>query len=411
MWRNRLFYFLLLLDRGLSAMSEPLMATYNRLPVTFERGEGVWLWDTDGKRYLDALSGIAVCGLGHAHPAIRDALCEQAGRLVHTSNLYGIAEQQRLGARLTELAGMDRVFFANSGAEANEAAIKLARLHAHRRGIENPAILVAENSFHGRTLATLSATGNRKVQAGFEPLVQGFVRVPYDDIEAIENAAANRSNIVAILIEPIQGEGGILVPSESYLARLRALCDREGWLLMLDEIQTGMGRTGRLFAFEHAGIHPDVITLAKGLGNGVPIGACLARGAAAEVLTPGSHGSTFGGNPLACRAGRAVLETIATDGLIENAETQGAYLVSGLRDALGQTSGLVEIRGRGLMIGLELNRPCTALVAQALDAGLLINVTAERVIRLLPPLILERSQADELIHKLSELVQGFLSDA
>ncbi|MBK1719572.1 acetylornithine transaminase [Thiocystis violacea] len=392
-------------------MSEPLMATYNRLPVTFERGEGVWLWDTDGKRYLDALSGIAVCGLGHAHPAIRDALCEQAGRLVHTSNLYGIAEQQRLGARLTELAGMDRVFFANSGAEANEAAIKLARLHAHRRGIENPAILVAENSFHGRTLATLSATGNRKVQAGFEPLVQGFVRVPYDDIEAIENAAANRSNIVAILIEPIQGEGGILVPSESYLARLRALCDREGWLLMLDEIQTGMGRTGRLFAFEHAGIHPDVITLAKGLGNGVPIGACLARGAAAEVLTPGSHGSTFGGNPLACRAGRAVLETIATDGLIENAETQGAYLVSGLRDALGQTSGLVEIRGRGLMIGLELNRPCTALVAQALDAGLLINVTAERVIRLLPPLILERSQADELIHKLSELVQGFLSDA
>jgi len=387
------------------------MATYNRLPVTFDRGEGVWLWDTNGTRYLDALSGIAVCGLGHAHPAVRDALCEQAGRLIHTSNIYGVAEQERLGALLTEQAGMDRVFFANSGAEANEAAIKLARLHAHRRGIENPAILVAEHSFHGRTLATLSATGNRKVQAGFEPLVQGFVRVPYDDLDAIETAAANRPNIVAILIEPIQGEGGIRLPSDDYLVRLREICDRSGWLLMLDEIQTGMGRTGRLFAFQHAGIQPDVVTLAKGLGNGMPIGACLARGAAAEVFSPGSHGSTFGGNPLACRVGRAVLETLIDENLTENAAVQGAYLLDSLRAALGETQGLVEIRGRGLMVGIELDRPCGALVGRALDAGLLINVTAERVIRLLPPLIIDRAQIDELVATLTGLIQGFLGDA
>jgi len=387
------------------------MATYNRLPVTFDRGEGVWLWDTNGTRYLDALSGIAVCGLGHAHPVVRDALCEQAGRLIHTSNIYGVAEQERLGALLTEQAGMDRVFFANSGAEANEAAIKLARLHAHRRGIENPAILVAEHSFHGRTLATLSATGNRKVQAGFEPLVQGFVRVPYDDLDAIETAAANRPNIVAILIEPIQGEGGIRLPSDDYLVRLREICDRSGWLLMLDEIQTGMGRTGRLFAFQHAGIQPDVVTLAKGLGNGMPIGACLARGAAAEVFSPGSHGSTFGGNPLACRVGRAVLETLIDENLTENAAAQGAYLLDSLRAALGETQGLVEIRGRGLMVGIELDRPCGELVGRALDAGLLINVTAERVIRLLPPLIIDRAQIDELVATLTGLIQGFLGDA
>lgn len=384
------------------------MATYKRLPVTFERGEGVWLWDTDGKRYLDALSGIAVCGLGHAHPGVRDAICEQAGLLTHTSNIYHIAEQERLGAMLNDLAGMDRVFFANSGAEANEAAIKLARLHAHRQGIENPAILVAENSFHGRTLATLSATGNRKVQAGFEPLVQGFVRVPYDDLEAIETAAANRSNIVAILIEPIQGEGGIRMPAEDYLARLRTICDREGWLLILDEIQTGMGRTGRLFAHQHSGISPDVMTLAKGLGNGVPIGACLARGAAAEMLTPGSHGSTFGGNPLACRAGRAVLETITTEDLTANAAQQGAYLLAAFQDAFADTSGVVDIRGCGLMLGIELDRPCSELVSRALDSGLLINVTAEQVIRLLPPLILAKPEADLLVQRLAECVQGFL---
>jgi acetylornithine aminotransferase len=392
-------------------MTEPLMATYKRLPVAFARGEGVWLWDTEGRRYLDALSGIAVCGLGHAHPAVRDAICEQAGLLIHTSNLYRITEQERLGAMLTEMSGMDRVFFGNSGAEANEAAIKIARLHAHRRGVENPAILVAENSFHGRTLATLSATGNRKVQAGFEPLVQGFVRVPYDDVEAIETAAANRPNIVAILVEPIQGEGGIRIPAPDYGQRLRELCDRHGWLLICDEIQTGMGRTGRWFGHEHGGTLPDVVTLAKGLANGVPIGACLARGAAAEVFGPGSHGSTFGGNPLVCRAGRAVLETIVAEDLIANAAEQGAYLLDGFRSALSEVPGVVEVRGRGLMLGIELDRPCADLVGQALEAGLLINVTAERVIRLLPPLILARSEADRLLDGLTTLVKRWLSDA
>ena len=392
-------------------MTEPLMATYKRLPVAFARGEGVWLWDTEGRRYLDALSGIAVCGLGHAHPAVRDAICEQAGLLIHTSNLYRITEQERLGAMLTEMSGMDRVFFGNSGAEANEAAIKIARLHAHRRGVENPAILVAENSFHGRTLATLSATGNRKVQAGFEPLVQGFVRVPYDDVEAIETAAANRPNIVAILVEPIQGEGGIRIPASDYGQRLRELCDRHGWLLICDEIQTGMGRTGRWFGHEHGGTLPDVVTLAKGLANGVPIGACLARGAAAEVFGPGSHGSTFGGNPLVCRAGRAVLETIVAEDLIANAAEQGAYLLAGFRTALSEVPGVVEVRGRGLMLGIELDRPCADLVGQALEAGLLINVTAERVIRLLPPLILARSEADRLLDGLTTLVKRWLSDA
>ena len=385
------------------------MSTYQRLPVQFERGEGVWLWDDAGRRYLDALSGIAVCGLGHAHPAVREALCEQAGRLIHTSNLYRIAEQERLGTMLTALAGMDRVFFANSGAEANEAAIKLARLHAHRRGVEGPAILVAEGSFHGRTLATLTATGNRKVQAGFEPLVQGFVRVPYDDIEAVETAAANRKNIVAILVEPIQGEGGIRIPAPDYLARLRAICDREDWLLILDEIQTGMGRTGRMFGFQHSDIVPDVITLAKGLANGVPIGACVARGPAAEVFGPGSHGSTFGGNPLACRAARAVLETLVAGNLVANAARQGDWLLAAFRQSLGAVAGVVEVRGRGLMIGIELDRPCAGLVALALAEGLLINVTAERVIRLLPPLILEEPEARLLVETLSDLIQRFLA--
>jgi acetylornithine aminotransferase len=391
-------------------MSDPLMSTYKRLPVCFEHGEGVWLWDDSGKRYLDALSGIAVCGLGHAHPAVRDALCEQAGRLVHTSNVYRIAEQERLGEMLTRAAGMDRVFFANSGAEANEAAIKLARLHAHKNGVENPAILVMESSFHGRTLATLTATGNRKVQAGFEPLVQGFVRVPYNDVEAIETAAANRRNIVAILVEPIQGEGGINIPADDYLPRLRRLCDREGWLLICDEIQTGMGRTGRMFGFQHAGVVPDVITLAKGLANGVPIGACLARGAAAEAFGPGSHGSTFGGNPLACRAARAVLETIESEGLVAHAGERGAALVTAFRERLGGIDGVVDIRGRGLMIGIELAQPCGELVARALEAGLLINVTAERVIRLLPPLILSADEAEQLTDTLTDLITDFLAE-
>jgi len=391
-----------------SAMSESLMGTYNRLAVTFARGEGVWLWDTAGKRYLDALSGIAVCGLGHAHPAVCEALCDQAGILVHTSNLYRIGAQETLGKLLTELSGMDKVFFCNSGAEANEAAIKIARLHAHRQGMEQPAILVMESSFHGRTLATMSATGNRKVQAGFEPLVQGFVRVPYNDLEAIETAAANRPNIAAILVEPIQGEGGINVPADDYLSQLRALCDRHGWLLMLDEIQTGMGRTGHLFSYQGNGIQPDVVTLAKGLGNGFPIGACLARGAAAKVLGPGTHGSTFGGSPLACRVALSVLETLERDRLADRASRMGEYLLSGFEQTLGAREGIVQVRGRGLMIGIELDRPCGDLVHRALEGGLLINVTAERVVRLLPPLVLEQAEAELLLQQLASLIERFL---
>jgi acetylornithine/N-succinyldiaminopimelate aminotransferase len=399
---------LLLFWEPFPRMSEPLMATYNRLPVTFARGEGVWLWDTGGKRYFDALSGIGVCGLGHAHPAVQQALCEQAASLVHTSNLYRIGAQEILGETLTVLAGMDKVFFCNSGAEANEAAIKIARLHAHNRGIEHPAVLVTESSFHGRTLATLSATGSRRVQAGFEPLVQGFVRVPYDDLEAVETAAANRPNIAAALVEPIQGEGGINIPADDYLNRLRELCDRYGWLLMVDEIQTGMGRTGHLFSYQGNGIRPDVVTLAKGLGNGFPIGACLAQGAAARVLVPGTHGTTFGGSPLACRVAQTVIEILRRERLWDHASTMGEHLLAGFEQRLGGIEGVTEIRGRGLMIGIELDRPCGELVARALEAGLLINVTAERVVRLLPPLILEQTEADLLVEQLSRLILGFL---
>lgn len=387
-------------------MTDSLMATYKRLPVTFDRGEGAWLFDDDGKRYLDALSGIAVCGLGHAHPGVRDALCRQAGRLIHTSNLYHIEAQAQLGERLTALAGMDRAFFSNSGAEANEAAIKLARLHAHGKGVSEPAIIVADSSFHGRTLATLTATGNRKVQAGFEPLVKGFIRVPFNDLAAIGKVAEHRRDIAAVLVEPIQGEGGINIPDQDYLAGLRRLCDSHGWLLMLDEIQTGMGRTGRWFGFQHSAIAPDVMTLAKGLANGVPIGACLARGPAAEVLGPGSHGSTFGGNPLACAAGLAVLEAIENEDLVSRAATTGTALVAQLSETLGDLPQVVQIRGQGLMIGIELDRPCAELVGAALEAGLLINVTAERVIRLLPPLILDNEQCDLLVTSLSRLIKG-----
>jgi len=385
------------------------MATYKRLPVAFAHGEGAWLWDTEGRRYLDALAGIAVCGLGHAHPAVRAAVCDQAATLIHTSNLYQVPQQAELGARLCGAAGMDRVFFGNSGAEANEAAIKLARLYANQRGIANPAILVMENAFHGRTLATLTATGNRKAQAGFEPLVQGFVRVPYNDIDAIETAAENRPNIVAVLVEPIQGEGGIVVPAEDYLPRLRALCDRHGWLLMVDEIQTGMGRTGRLFAHQWSGIKPDVMTLAKGLANGIPIGACLASGAAADVLGPGSHGSTFGGNPLACRAASAVLDILEQEDLPARATALGERLLDGFRSRLNGIAAVRDIRGRGLMIGIELDRPCPELVTEALARGLLINVTADSLIRLLPPLIINDDQASEILDTLSALILTFLS--
>ncbi|HEB58061.1 MAG TPA: aspartate aminotransferase family protein [Gammaproteobacteria bacterium] len=390
-------------------MTEHLMQTYARQPVSFTHGEGPWLWDTGGKRYLDALGGIAVCGLGHAHPAVTAALCEQASKLLHTSNLYGIEWQSRLADRLSALSGMDRVFFSNSGAEANETAIKIARLYGHARGINAPNIIVMQGSFHGRTMATLSATGNRKVQAGFEPLVQGFVRAPYNDLEAVRAIAANDPSVVAILVEPVQGEGGIVIPDADYLNGLREICDANDWLLMLDEIQTGMGRSGKWFAFQHNDITPDVMTLAKALGNGVPIGACLAHGAAAEVLTPGTHGSTFGGNPLACRAACAVVETLDQDGLVAKAAATGEFMQTALGQRLADLHGVREVRGMGMLLAIELDRPCGELVTQALQAGLLINVTAERVVRLLPPLIIAREQAETIVNTVADLIEAFLN--
>lgn len=391
-------------------MSNTLMNTYARLPVTFEKGAGCWLWDSDGNKYLDAVSGIAVCNLGHAHPAVTEALCQQAGKLVHTSNLYGIANQTALGDRLAAAAGMDRVFFCNSGAEANEAAIKLARLHGHKKGIDNPTVVVMENSFHGRTLATLSATGNRKVQAGFEPLVKGFLRVPFDDLEAVENVAKHHPEVVAVLVEPVQGEGGVHVPQEKYLSALRVLCDKHGWLLMLDEIQTGMGRSGRMFAHQHEELKPDVMSVAKGLGNGMPIGACLARGEAAELFQPGNHGTTFGGNPLACAAGLAVLDTLEQENLAERAEELGLRMVTALELALGDQEYISDIRGQGLLLGIELDRPCGELVARALERGLLINVTAGNTIRLLPPLVMSDEDADYLVQGVIDLITEFVAE-
>ncbi len=390
-------------------MPDPLMATYARLPVTFSHGEGCRLFDDKGESYLDAIAGIAVCGLGHAHPSVSRALCDQAARLVHTSNLYGIANQQLLGERLTALAGMDRVFFGNSGAEANEAAIKIARLYGHRKGIDAPAIIVTENSFHGRTMATLSATGNRKVQAGFEPLVSGFMRVPYNDLEAIQQIAATARNVVAVLVEPVQGEGGVNIPDDGYLKGIRQLCNGNDWLMMVDEIQTGMGRTGKWFACQHEEVTPDVMTLAKALGNGVPIGACLASGWAAEILAPGNHGSTFGGNPLACAAALAVIDVMRTESLPARAEKMSTRLLAGFRDNLQSVSGVSDIRALGLMIGIELDRPCGELVRRALTAKLLINVTAGNVVRLLPPLIISDAESDTLIDQLSTLIRDFLA--
>jgi acetylornithine/N-succinyldiaminopimelate aminotransferase len=391
-------------------MADHLMATYARLPVQFERGEGVWLWDTEGRQYLDALGGIAVCALGHAHPGVAQAVSEQAARLVHTSNLYGITLQEQLADRLCALSGMERAFFCNSGAEANETAIKIARLYGHGRQIAVPTVIVMENSFHGRTLATLTATGNRKVQAGFEPLVQGFIRVPYNSLRAIETVARNSADVVAVLVEPIQGEGGINVPDPDYLPGLRRICDEHGWLLMLDEIQTGMGRTGAWFACQHGGVLPDVLTVAKALGNGVPIGACLARGTAAGLMHPGNHGTTFGGNPLAARAALAVIAAIERDDLVKHAGELGQQMLEEFRDRLGGVNGVKEIRGLGLMIGIELDRPCAVLVKRALDRGLLINVTAERVIRLLPPMVTTAHQGETIVDKVSELVCEFLAE-
>jgi len=390
------------------AMSDYLMKNYAPLPVTFTKGEGATLWDTEGKPYLDVLSGVAVCSLGHAHPDVAMAIAKQAKQLIHTSNWYHIANQEELAAKLCPLSGMDNVFFSNSGAEANETAIKLARLYGHQKDIAEPAIIVMDGSFHGRTLATLSATGNRKVHAGFEPLVQGFVRAPYNDLEAIENIAKNNQNVVAVLVEPIIGEGGVTIPDADYLGGIRKLCDDNGWLMMLDEIQTGMCRTGEWFAFQHTDITPDVMTLAKALGNGVPIGACLAKGDAAELFTPGNHGSTYGGNPLVCAAALAVVNTMEAQSLAARSKALGATMLAQLKNEFADNAAIVDIRGKGLMLAIELDRPCGELMQQALQQGLLLNVTAEKVVRLLPPLIISDDQATEIIQKVTTLIKDFI---
>ena len=388
------------------------MTSYSPLPVSFVKGHGVWLEDEKGDQYLDALGGIAVCGLGHAHPDIAAAISDQANTLIHTSNVYHIDLQEQLADQLCKLSSMEKVFFGNSGAEANEAAIKLARLHGNNKGVKVPTIVVMEGSFHGRTMATLSATGNPKIHAGFEPLVEGFVRIPYDDIEALKTVAednSNNQNVVAVLCEPIQGEGGINIPADDYLAQIRSICDENDWLMMLDEIQTGMGRTGEWFACQHENVLPDVMTLAKALGNGFPVGACLAQGKAASLFAPGSHGSTYGGNPLACRAGLAVIDTLKKNDLIKQARVQGNYLLKQFRESLKNFSGIVEIRGRGMMIGIELDRACGDLVQIALDHKLLINVTATQTVRLLPPLITSQDECDQIVEILTPLIGSFLN--
>ena len=388
-----------------------MMDTYARQPVTFEKGEGIWLWAKDGKKYLDALSGVAVNGLGHTHPKLIKAINEQISRLIHVSNVYHIAEQERLAEKLIAISYMDNVFFCNSGCEANEAAIKLARLFGHQKGIDTPEIIVMEKAFHGRTMATLSATGNRKTQAGFEPLVGGFIRVAFDDLEAIKQIASRKNNVVAILVEPIQGEGGINIPNniQSYLKGLRAVCDEHDWLLMFDEVQSGIGRTGKWFAHQHTSVQPDVMTLAKGLGSGVPIGACLGKGKASKVFTPGKHGSTFGGNPLATAAGFATLTIIEEDKLCSHASKMGALINEEFTKHLKDCPQVKVIRNLGLMIGIELDHPCGDLTKLALNEGLLINVTAEKVIRLLPPLVINDMEAKELAERLSQVIKNFLA--
>ncbi len=387
-----------------------LMTTYRPMPISFTRGEGVWLYDNEGNQYLDCISGIAVCGLGHCHPKVTQTLQEQAARLVHTSNLYRISQQEELGQRLAEISGMDACFFGNSGAEANECALKIARLYGHNKGIEKPNIVVTDNSFHGRTLATLSATGNRKVQAGFEPLVQGFVRAPYNDLEAVRNIAQNNPNVVAMMVEPIQGEGGINIPDDQYLQGLRKICDEHGWLLILDEIQTGNGRTGTYFAYQQLGFLPDVVTTAKGLGNGLPIGACLASGEAAQTFKPGNHGSTYGGNPLCCATALAVVDTITSEQLPARAQALGQRIVNSFKEQLKGESIVREVRGKGLLIGIELTKPCADLVGLAREQGLLINVTAEKVVRLLPALIMTDEQADKMVATISQLIRSWATN-
>jgi acetylornithine aminotransferase len=386
-----------------------VMNTYARLPVAFSHGNGSRLTDTEGKTYLDALSGIAVNTLGHNHPALVAAISAQAARLLHSSNIYQMPQQEQLADKLTDLSGMEDVFFCNSGCEANEAAIKLARFYGHQQGVDNPAIIVMEHAFHGRTLATLSATGSRKVQAGFEPLIAGFVRVPFCDLGAVRAVGERDKNVVAVMLEIVQGEGGIYVADPEYLRGLRKLCDEKGWLLICDEVQCGMGRTGTWFGFQQAGIHPDVATLAKGLAGGVPIGACLAAGKAAYLFKPGNHGSTFGGNQLATVAALTTLEVAEKENLLANAASVGEIIRDGLTQALSDVHGVVGIRGLGLIIGVELDRPCGELVQLGLDAGLLINVTAERVVRLLPALNFSADEGRELVERLSKLIRAFLS--
>ncbi len=382
-----------------------VMNTYARQPVAFVRGEGVWLWDEAGKKYLDALAGIAVNTLGYAHPRLTRALTEQIGRLMHTSNLFRIPLQEAAADRLAEITGLDEVFFCNSGLEANEAAIKIARKYGHERGIAEPAIVVMEKAFHGRSLATLSATGSRKVQAGFEPLVSGFVRVPLNDLDAVRTLAEHNRNVAAVMVEPIQGEGGINVSRLDYLRGLKEICERRDWLFISDEVQCGLGRTGKWFVYQHAGFLPDVVPLAKGLGSGVPVGACVVGGRARGVFKPGNHGSTFGGNPLAMTAVVTTIDTIKEEGLLANAEKVGAVI----RNALAEVHGITEIRGMGLMIGVELGQACGELVKQALDAALVINVTADNVIRMLPPLVMTPAEGRMVVERLAPLVQSFLA--
>jgi len=387
-----------------------LMQTYAPNPVAFARGEGAWLWDVNGKKYLDALSGIAVSGLGHGHPVLTQAIAEQAKRLIHTSNHFVVPEQEAAAAKVCALAQMDNAFFCNSGAEANECAIKIARLYGHQRGIENATIIVMEKAWHGRTLATLSATGSRKAQAGFEPLMGGFLRVPYNDFAAIEKIGESNASVVAILMEVLQGEGGIHVADNEYLRKLREICDRKEWLLMIDEVQSGLGRTGKWFAHQWAGIVPDVMPLAKGLASGIPIGACLAKGAAAKVFKPGNHGTTFGGGPLVSVTALTTLEVIEREGLVEHAGRVGELIMQSLKRELHGVSGVKDIRGKGLMIGIELDRPCGDIVRRGLAAGLVANVTADKVVRLLPPLVISEAEAKELLSMLVPIVKAFLAE-
>ena len=387
-----------------------VMNTYARQPVAFVRGEGVWLWDEEGRKYLDALAGIAVNTLGYAHPKLTRALTERiASGVIHTSNLWRIPDQEAAADRVADITGLDEVFFCNSGLEANEAAIKIARKYGHERGIAEPAIVVMEKAFHGRSLATLSATGSRKVQAGFEPLVSGFVRVPLNDLEAVRQLAEHNRNIAAVMIEPIQGEGGINVSRLEYLRGLYEICQRQQWLFIADEVQCGLGRTGKWFVYQHAGFLPDVVPLAKGLGSGVPVGACVVGGRAKGVLKPGNHGSTFGGNPLAMTAVRTTIDTVKEEGLLGNAERIGGVIRSSLLETFGGASGVTEVRGMGLMVGVELDRPCGELVREALQAGLVLNVTADNVIRMLPPLVMNEAEARTVVERLAPLVKRFLA--